>query len=463
MTTPRPISRVLVANRGEIAVRIIRACEELGIATVLAASEADLDSMAAKLADQTICIGPGAANRSYLSIPTLITAAQASGADALHPGYGFLAESAELAEACAAADITFVGPEARHIREMGNKLAARELAEKSGVPVLKGSPSVTSAQHAEELATQLGLPVMVKAAAGGGGRGMKIVHDLAQLPDTITTAFNEARTAFGDPTLYLERYIERSRHIEVQVFGDRHGNVVHVGERDCSLQRRHQKLIEEAPAPAISPAVRDAMREAALTLAGEIGYVGAGTVEFLYDVDAERFYFLEMNTRIQVEHPVSELITGLDLIQEQFLVAAGDELSFTQADVRPRGHAIECRITAEDPLRNFQPSVGTLRVWNPPVGTNVRVDTHCYPGYTVPVYYDSLLAKLIVYGPTRSQAIARAVSALDRFEIDGVPTTVPLLRYLLTAPEFAAGEMTTTLLEDLQQRFLAEAGVDVPG
>lgn len=456
MTARRAITRVLIANRGEIAVRIIRACEELGIETVLAASAADLDSMAAQLADRTICIGPPAASQSYLSIPTLMTAALAAGADALHPGYGFLAESAELAEACATHAIRFIGPAAHHIRDMGNKLAARKLAEAAGIPVLNGSASIDSVAHAEELASALGLPVMVKAAAGGGGRGMKIVRSLSELPETITTAFNEARSAFGDATLYLERYIERSRHIEVQVFGDHHGNVVHVGERDCSLQRRHQKLIEEAPAPAISPAVREAMREAALTLAGRIGYLGAGTVEFLYDVDAESFYFLEMNTRIQVEHPASELITGIDLIQEQFLVAAGEPLSFAQDDVQPRGHAIECRITAEDPERNFQPGVGRLSVWQPPVGPNIRVDSHCYPGYQVPVYYDSLLAKLIVYGPTRRQAITRAIRALDRFAVDGVPTTVPFLKYLLQSPEFGDQQMTTTTLEELQQRYLTE-------
>lgn len=452
------ISRVLIANRGEIALRIIRACQELGIETVLAASAADLESLPARVADRTVCVGPAPAAESYLSVPTIVTAAVSTGADAVHPGYGFLAESPTLAEACSSAGITFVGPRADQMRAMGDKLRSRVLAREAGVPVLQGSEKIDSAAQAASVAEQVGLPVMLKASAGGGGRGMKVVHELGALPEVFASASAEARSAFGDPTMYVERYIVRARHIEVQVVGDGSGGVVHLGDRDCSLQRRHQKLIEEAPAVGIPDDVREQIRESALMLARAIDYRGAGTVEFIYDEDDQTFHFLEMNTRIQVEHPVSELVTGIDLVQEQFRVADGQPLSFTQGDVIFRGHAIECRITAEIPSEDFRPDAGRITEWSPPVGTNIRVDTHCHTGYTVPVYYDSLLAKLIVYAPTRPQAVARMSSALRRFVVDGVGTTLPFLERVIDSDAFATAQVRTDLLAQMQREFTVTAG-----
>ena len=440
------ISRVLVANRGEIALRIIHACQALGIETVLATSEADRDSLPAREATRAVCIGGPTSAESYLKVNALLAAAVGTGCDALHPGYGFLAESAQLAEACAGANVTFVGPTPEQIRSMGNKLEARALAKKAGVPMLPGSEKVAGAEEAGRLAARIGYPVMLKAAAGGGGRGMKIVRAAEEAPAMFSAASAEARAAFGDDTLYLERYISNARHVEVQVLGDAHGNLVHLGERDCSLQRRHQKVVEESPAPALDPQLREAIRAAGLQLARNIGYRNAGTVEYIVDADAGAFYFLEMNTRIQVEHPVSEMVTGIDLVQEQLRVAAGERLRFRQEDVVFRGHAFECRINAELPHADFRPSPGRITEWQPPRGPNIRLDSHCDEGYQVPIFYDSLLGKLIVYGSDRAEAIERMRSALERFVISGVGTTLPFLRYAMAHPEFAAGRVNTALV-----------------
>ena len=450
------LSRVLIANRGEIAVRIIRACQGLGIETVLAVSEADRDSLPARIAGRTVCIGAASTTDSYLNIKAIVAAALGTGSDAVHPGYGFLAESSELAQACADQGITFVGPRPEQIREMGNKLQARALARQYGLPILPGSEKVHSYEEAAKVAQRIGLPVMMKAAAGGGGRGMKIVTDYKDMQQMFGSASAEARAAFGDDTLYLERYIPNARHIEVQVLGDRFGNVIHLGERDCSLQRRHQKLVEESPAPAVTEALREAIRHAGVTLARNIRYENAGTVEFIVDQDTETFYFLEMNTRIQVEHPVSEMITGIDLVQEQFRVARGESLRFSQSDVTFRGHAIECRINAELPAEGFRPSPGRLVEWRPPEGPNIRLDTHCYAGYTVPLYYDSMLAKLIVYGCDRTEALERMRRALEQFSVTGIGTTLTFLHFVMGHPDFAAGKVNTNLVERLIEQMLAQ-------
>ena len=450
------VSRVLIANRGEIAVRIIRACQGLGIETVLAVSEADRDSLPARIAGRTVCIGAASTTDSYLNIKAIVAAALGTESDAVHPGYGFLAESPELAEACAAQGITFVGPGPEQIREMGNKLQARALARQYGLPILPGSEKVHSYEEAGKVARRIGVPVMMKAAAGGGGRGMKIVTDHKDMQHLFGSASAEARAAFGDYTLYLERYIPNARHIEVQVLGDRFGNVIHLGERDCSLQRRHQKLVEESPAPAITEALRENIRQAGVTLARNIRYENAGTVEFIVDQDAGKFYFLEMNTRIQVEHPVSEMITGIDLVQEQFRVARGESLRFSQSDVTFRGHAIECRINAELPAEGFRPSPGRLVQWRPPEGPNIRLDTHCYAGYTVPLYYDSMLGKLIVYGCDRTEALERMRRALEQFTVSGIGTTLAFLHFVMGHPDFAAGKVNTNLVEQLIEQMLAQ-------
>jgi acetyl-CoA carboxylase biotin carboxylase subunit len=443
------IARVLIANRGEIAVRIIRACQSMGIDTVLAVSEGDRDSLPARIADSTVCIGPSRSADSYLNVAALITAALGTGCDALHPGYGFLAESETLAEACTAERITFVGPPGTQIRQMGNKLEARALARRMGVPTLSGSERVHTPEEAATVAERIGLPVLMKAAAGGGGRGMKIVERREDIQRMFESASAEARAAFGDETLYLERYIANARHIEVQLLGDRFGNVIHLGERDCSLQRRHQKVVEEAPAPAISEELRQQIRQAAVQLGRGITYENAGTVEFIVDQDTGTFFFLEMNTRIQVEHPVTEMITGVDLVQEQFRVAGGEKLRFEQLDIIFRGHAIECRINAEVPSERFRPSPGLITHWQPPEGPNIRLDTHCFAGYKVPVFYDSMLGKLIVYGSDRSEAIQRMSSALARFRIEGVGTTLEFLHFAMNHPDFAAGRVNTQLVEKM--------------
>ncbi|HQU48393.1 MAG TPA: acetyl-CoA carboxylase biotin carboxylase subunit [Casimicrobiaceae bacterium] len=456
------LRRVLVANRGEIAVRILRACRGLGLETVLAASDADRDSLPARLADRTVCIGPGAARRSYLDPELVVAAALGTGADAVHPGYGFLAESAELSELCAAHGIVFVGPGPTQIRRMGNKLEARALARECGLPLLPGTEAVASVEEARAVVARMGLPVMIKAAAGGGGRGMKVVDDPDDLPRMLTAAAAEARAAFGNDALYLEQYIANARHVEVQVLGDRQGRILHLGERDCSLQRRHQKLVEESPAPAIGEESRRRLQDAAVDFASKLAYESAGTVEFIVDQDSGAFYFLEMNTRIQVEHPVTEMVTGIDLVQEQLRIAGGEPLRFAQPDVRFAGHAIECRIAAEDPRQAFRPDPGRIAVWNPPEGPRLRLDTHCYAGYVVPPYYDSLLAKLIVLGNDRDEAIERMRDALARFQISGVATTLPFLRAVMDAPEFASGRVTTRLVGELLRAWPAvgEAAVE---
>jgi len=449
------VTRVLVANRGEIAVRIIRACQGLGIDTVLAASQADLDSLGARLAGRTVCIGPASANRSYLDARLLVNAALVTGCDALHPGYGFLAESAELSQLCADHGVTFVGPRPDQIAQMGNKIRARALAADLGLPTLSGSTNVDSPHEAVAIARGVGLPMMIKAAAGGGGRGMKIVQNESDMATMFAAASNEARAAFGDGTLYLERYIADARHVEVQILADRHGNVVHLGERDCSLQRRHQKLVEEAPAPNLSESLRQQIREAGVALAKGFGYENAGTVEFIVDQASQTFHFLEMNTRIQVEHPVTEMITGIDLVQEQLRVARGETLRFRQADVQFRGHAIECRINAEQVEQNFRPSPGLITEWEAPAGPNIRLDSHCHAGYRVPIHYDSMLGKLIVYGIDRTEARERMSRALEGFRIAGVATTIRLQHFLVNQPRFIAGHVNTRLVEEVLPQLVA--------
>jgi acetyl-CoA carboxylase biotin carboxylase subunit len=442
------ISRLLVINRGEIAVRIIRTCRVLGIGTVLAASEADKDSLGARLADRTVVIGPPPVS-TYLNIPNLMKTALDTGAQAVHPGYGFLSEKPELAQACQDNGLIFVGPKADHIHRMGNKLVARALARECGVPILMGSDKVKTYEDVLNVVGEIGFPVMIKAAAGGGGRGMKIVteNDKDRIRQIFEEAAAEATASFGDGTLYVERYIANARHIEVQVLGDKHGNVVHLGERDCSTQRRHQKLIEEAGAPNITEELRSEIRAAAVKLAKNISYENAGTVEFIVDQDAGKFYFLEMNTRIQVEHPVTEMITGVDIVQEQLNVAGGGRLPFAQEDIKLSGHAIECRINAEKPEENFRPTPGVISRWEIPQGPGVRVDTHCHHGYKVPFFYDSLIAKLIVHGTDREHARRRMLAALDEFRVEGISTTIPFLMKVLETPDFAEGRVSTRILE----------------
>jgi acetyl-CoA carboxylase, biotin carboxylase subunit len=438
--------KVLIANRGEIALRVIRACRELGIETVAVYSDADRESLHVRFADDDVCIGPPPARDSYLKIPRLIAAAEITGADAIHPGYGFLAENAEFAETCAASNITFIGPTAEQIRVMGDKAAARRAMSEVGVPIIPGSPGpVEDPDAALEFAGSIGFPVIIKAAAGGGGKGMRVARDADDFARSFQLARSEALSAFGNGDVYVEKYLARPRHIEFQILGDQHGNLIHLGERDCSVQRRHQKLIEEAPSPAMTPELREKMGAAAVAGAKAIDYVGAGTIEMLLDEDRS-YYFMEMNTRIQVEHPVTEMLTGIDLVKEQILVAAGEPLSVTELPPL-RGHVIEVRVNAEDPARNFQPSPGKIQTFHPPGGPGVRLDTHVYSGYTVPPYYDSLLAKLICQGRTRDEAIARMRIALDSFIIEGVTTTIPFLGRVMQNDRFKAGEVDTKFLE----------------
>ena len=439
--------KVLIANRGEIALRVIRACHELGIDTVAVYSEADRECLHVRFADDDVSIGPAPARLSYLKIPNLIAAAEITGADAIHPGYGFLAESAAFAETCEASNIAFIGPTAEQIRLMGDKVAARKLARELDIPVVPGSPgAIENSDDALAVATEIGFPVIVKAAAGGGGKGMRVAHDAEGFLQAFQLARNEALAAFGSAEVYVERYLERPRHVEFQIMGDQHGKVMHLCERDCSVQRRHQKLVEEAPSPALDQDLREEMGTAAVRLAQQIDYVGAGTIEFLLD-EERHFYFMEMNTRIQVEHPVTEMTTNFDLVKEQVRVAAGEPLSLTFNNASLRGHAIECRVNAEDPDRNFQPSPGTITVFHPPGGPGVRVDTHIYAGYTVPPYYDSLIAKVIVHGNTRAEALARMSQALDSFIVEGVTTTIPFLARVIRHPEFQSGNVDTKFLE----------------
>jgi acetyl-CoA carboxylase biotin carboxylase subunit len=440
--------RVLVANRGEIAVRVIRACRQLGIEVVAVVSAADRDSMAARLADRAVCIGPARSAESYLRTETLVAAAVGTGCEAIHPGYGFLAESAEFSRQCGKAGLTFIGPSPEAIEAMGNKISAVRIAQEAGVPRVPGSGRLESPSDALKIAREIGYPVLLKAAAGGGGRGMRIVRSESEMVSAMESAAAEARAAFGDAALYVEKFIERARHIEIQVLGDTHGNVIHLGERDCSTQRRHQKLIEEAPSPVIDGDLRKQLGKAAVELARHVSYEGAGTVEFVFDADTQKFYFLEMNTRIQVEHPVTEMISGRDLVIEQIRIAAGDPISFGQSEVDLQGHAIECRINAEDAERNFMPSPGTLRVWSPAEGPGVRVDTHCYPDYRIPPFYDSLLGKLIVHAGNREQAIERMKQALNDFKVEGVPTTIPFHLDVLQHQDFLEAKVTTRWVEE---------------
>ena len=441
------IKSILVANRGEIAVRVIRACQELGIQAIAAVSEADRESLPAKTADRVVCIGPAQAAKSYLDIPAVVQAALNAGADAVHPGYGFLAERPDFAEACAKQGLIFVGPQPQHIRQMGDKLFAREMAASLDIPVIPGSYLVRNLQEVAQFGEKAGYPLLLKAAAGGGGRGMKILQGPEELQCLFNEASAEAGAAFGDDRLYVERYVPNARHVEVQILGDRHGNIVHLFERDCSLQRRYQKVVEESPSTVLSPDQRLAICEAALLIARRIRYESAGTVEFILDQDSGRFYFLEMNTRIQVEHPVTEMVTGLDLVKEQIRIAGGDPLGYSQADIVSRGHAIECRINAESPERGFSPSPGRITQWQTPGDPFVRVDSHCYEGYFVPPFYDSLLAKIIVHGKDRREAVERMQSALSGFLISGVETTIPLHRRILADEAFRAGQINTCWLE----------------
>jgi acetyl-CoA carboxylase biotin carboxylase subunit len=439
--------KVLVANRGEIALRVIRACRELGLQTVAVYSEADRESLHVRFADDDVCIGPPPGRLSYLKIPNLIAAAEITGADAIHPGYGFLAENAEFADTCRASNITFIGPTGEQIRLMGDKATARRLAQDAGVPTVPGSPgTIDDPEEALRVADEIGFPVIIKATAGGGGKGMRIAQDPEQFAELYGLAQNEALAAFGNGSVYVEKYLEHPRHVEIQVLGDCRGKVVHLGERDCSVQRRHQKLIEESPSPALDVTLRRRMGDAAVALASNIEYQGAGTIEFLLDPGGN-FYFMEMNTRIQVEHPVTEMVTSFDLVKEQILIAAGEPISYRGDGTRLRGHAIECRINAEDPYRNFQPSPGLITAYHPPGGPGVRVDTHVYAGYTVPPYYDSLLAKVIVHGNTRQEALTRMGQALDSFILEGITTTISFLARVIRHPDFAAGKVDTRFLE----------------
>jgi acetyl-CoA carboxylase biotin carboxylase subunit len=449
--------KVLIANRGEIALRVIRACRELGVQTVAVYSEADRESLHVRFADDDVCIGPPPGRESYLNIPRIIAAAEITGADAIHPGYGFLAENAEFAETCIASDITFIGPTPQQIRVMGDKAAARKAMSAVGVPVVPGTPGpIEDVEEALAFARQIGFPVIIKAAAGGGGKGMRVAKDPDDFARSFQLARSEALSAFGNGDVYVEKYLARPRHIEFQILGDKHGNVIHLGERDCSVQRRHQKLIEEAPSPAITPDLRLRMGSDAVKGAKAIDYVGAGTIEMLLDEDGS-YFFMEMNTRIQVEHPVTEMLTGVDLVKEQIRVAAGERMSVRDMPTL-RGHVMECRVNAEDPWRNFQPSPGKIEVFHPPGGPGVRMDTHVYTGYRVPPFYDSLLAKLIVQGRDRQECIRRMQMALESFIIEGVTTTVPFLARVMQNPRFMAGDVDTKFLEREIDGLLKEQG-----
>ncbi|WP_227765993.1 acetyl-CoA carboxylase biotin carboxylase subunit [Zhaonella formicivorans] len=439
--------KVLVANRGEIALRVIRACQEMDIKTVAIYSEADKNSAHVQLADEAICIGPAQSNRSYLNIPSVISAAQVTGADAIHPGYGFLAENANFAEMCATSNITFIGPPPMAMETMGSKAKARETMIKAGVPVVPGSEGiVTSEDEALQIAAQIGYPVMVKASAGGGGRGMRTAQDEAGLKQALQMAQREAEAAFGDSQVYLEKFIEEPRHIEIQILADRYGNTVYLGERDCSVQRRHQKILEEAPSLAVTPELRRKMGEVAVRAAQAVKYHSAGTIEFLLDKYGN-FYFMEMNTRIQVEHPVTEMITGIDLVKEQIRIAFGEELGYRQQDIKFNGWAMECRINAEDPDHDFRPSPGTISALHIPGGFGVRVDSAVYQGYQIPPYYDSMIGKLIVWAPDREQAIKKMRRALKEFKIEGVKTTIPFHLKVLDNPYFQKGEVFTNFIQ----------------
>lgn len=440
--------KILIANRGEVAVRIIRAARELGVKTVAVYSEADADTLAVRMADEKVCIGPAPSALSYLSIPSIIGAAKGKGAQAIHPGYGFLAENASFARTCEDNDLVFIGPSPHSIEQMGDKSVARETMMRIGVPTVPGSDGpVNSVEEAARFADKVGYPVLIKASAGGGGKGMRVVEDASQIAHAFTAAKNEAAAAFGNDEVYLEKYLARPRHVEIQVLADTHGNAVHLCERDCSIQRRHQKLLEEAPSPALSEELRQAMGETALKAVAEVGYVNAGTIEFLLDTDG-KFYFMEMNTRVQVEHPVSEQITQVDIIKEQIRIAAGEPMAcIDRAPFSPFCHAIEFRINAEDPDHGFRPCPGTITRFDIPGGPGVRIDTHVHQGYTVPPTYDSLIAKLIVWGVTREEALARGARALNEFKVEGIKTTIPFHLKVLENESFRVGEVYTDFIE----------------
>ncbi|HEV3231796.1 MAG TPA: acetyl-CoA carboxylase biotin carboxylase subunit [Candidatus Dormibacteraeota bacterium] len=442
----RPIRKVLVANRGEIAVRVMRACREMGIATVAVHSEADAGALFVKYADEAVAIGPPSPSMSYLVKERIVEAAQQTGADAIHPGYGFLSEKADFVRMCDAAGITFIGPPAAAMDRMGDKVRARETVSAAGVPIVPGTPPITDPEEGRAFAAKVGFPVLVKAAAGGGGIGMKVVEREADLLPAIESCQSTARSAFGDPTIFIEKYVAEPRHVEIQVIADAHGNVVHLGERECSIQRRHQKLIEESPSPAVTPEIRERMGRAAVEAARACGYVNAGTIEFIFS--RGDFYFLEMNTRLQVEHPVTELVTGIDLVRTQLRVAMGEALPFTQADVRQNGWAMEFRVNAEDPARDFMPAPGRIGRYHEPGGIGVRVDSGVYAGYTIPPYYDSMIAKLIVWAGTRDEAVDRGRRALREYVVGGVRTNMPLHLAITEAADFRAGRLSTHFIPD---------------
>lgn len=444
--------KILIANRGEIALRVIRACKELGIRTVAVYSEADANSLHVKFADEDVCIGPGPSSESYLNFARILSAAEITDADAIHPGYGFLAENAEFAELCAACKIKFIGPSPEAIAKMGDKSEAKRTMRQAGVPCVPGSEGlVTDAAEARAIAEEIGYPVIIKAAAGGGGRGMRVAHTPIALSTAFSMAQSEAEKAFGNPGVYIEKYIENPKHVEVQVLGDEHGNVVYLGERDCSVQRRHQKLIEESPCCVLDEATRRKIGEAAVRAAQAVGYANAGTVEFLLDKD-KNFYFMEMNTRLQVEHPVTEQVTLIDLVQAQIRIAAGEKLPIRQEDVVLVGHAIECRINAENPDKGFIPSPGKIVTYHVPGGPGVRIDSHCYEEYVVPPFYDSMIAKLIAWAPTRAECIARMRRALDEFVVEGIATTIPFHRAVMDSEEFLKGTFGTNFVENFWKK-----------
>lgn len=443
------IKKVLIANRGEIAVRIIRACKEMDIETVAIYSEADKESLHVQIADEAYCVGPTISKESYLNLTNIISVAKLTGCDAIHPGYGFLAENADFAELCRECNLIFIGPSPEAISKMGTKDVARDTMKEAGVPIVPGSQGIIkNTEEAIELANQIGYPVIIKATAGGGGKGIRVARHEEELVKGIQITQQEASTAFGNPGVYLEKYVEDFRHVEIQIMADTHGNAIHLGERDCTIQRRLQKLLEESPSPALDENVRKQMGEAAVKAAVAVDYTGAGTVEFIYEYKTKSFYFMEMNTRIQVEHPVTEMVTGMDLIKEQIRVASGEKLSLQQEEVQFNGWAIECRINAENPAKKFMPSPGKVEMYLPPGGFGIRVDSAVYPGYSIPPFYDSMVAKLIVHGKTREEAIAKMKRALSEFVIEGVHTTIPFHLQLLDHPDFVKGEFNTKFLEE---------------
>ncbi|PFN86173.1 acetyl-CoA carboxylase biotin carboxylase subunit [Bacillus thuringiensis] len=443
------IKKVLIANRGEIAVRIIRACKEMDIETVAIYSEADKESLHVQIADEAYCVGPTISKESYLNLTNIISVAKLTGCDAIHPGYGFLAENADFAELCRECNLIFIGPSPEAISKMGTKDVARDTMKEAGVPIVPGSQGIIkNTEEAIELANQIGYPVIIKATAGGGGKGIRVARHEEELIKGIQITQQEASTAFGNPGVYLEKYVEDFRHVEIQIMADTHGNAIHLGERDCTIQRRLQKLLEESPSPALDEDIRKQMGEAAVKAAVAVDYTGAGTVEFIYEYKTKTFYFMEMNTRIQVEHPVTEMVTGMDLIKEQILVASGEKLSLQQEEVQFNGWAIECRINAENPAKKFMPSPGKVEMYLPPGGFGIRVDSAVYPGYSIPPFYDSMVAKLIVHGKTREEAIAKMKRALSEFVIEGVHTTIPFHLQLLDYPDFVKGEFNTKFLEE---------------